>query len=1289
VPTAKVEVQIADGTWVDVTADDLDPAYAPVKRRIRTEGGIEITSRGRGDEQSAVTPGRLSIQLNNQDGKYANRNPLSPYYGQLGRNAPIRVGVDPMADTFSRTVTDSWGTSSSGHPWTIVSGTASHFDVAGGAGTILAPTLLAQRVAVLPNSYGEVEVLARLSISSVAGDPVFGIVTNWQDSNNYKEFRLTTSGGDLLFANLHVNNVTDLVTFVNIPTIVAGTSYWLRVQSGKRDRARIWVDGTSEPQTWNLDAANMGTTLYLPWKGRVGVFVQSFSADATLTVDDVSVISYRYHGEVRSWPSRRGKSGKDASVPIEAVGLLNRLSSSGQTQLQSPMRREATKPSVQRYTAQYWPCEDESAATQIASAVPSAPAMTVTAPVNFASSSAVPGSKPFTVFGNGGKVFGVVPNTVDTTGKVFWRICLDIPDSPSTPDGTIVWYVSCTGGTIGRVVLVYLTTAGGAFEARALSAATDAVLESASLGGGFNGKTVYISLEMVQSGANVSFTSGQSVIAANGQSVTPTVSTDTWVGMTIGRCWHTSSPTGLLDGWGFCHLGVGNNQAFMFSMASALIGNWGETAGARAVRVAAEAGIPFQLLGDPADTTTMGVQIQGSALDVLRSCEAADAGILYESRNELGLSYRTRASMYNQDGPVLDYDARQLNVVDPVDDDQILWNDATVSRIGGSSARETVDTGPTSTQDPPVGVGRILAPDLDLAVGSDTQLPELTGWRLHIGSWDEQRFRTIGVQHAARALQADPDLRAQLAALDSGDVLAVDNPPPDLPPDRICQLVQGYTETIAEDGATALWSIDWTTTPAGPYDVAVVDGEARVDTDGSTLALPLTSSALTLSVEPDTSYLDTTTQSDYASTPDDASLDITGDIDVRVELRLNDWTNSGLAEKYVITGNQRSWAWHINPSDQIAFRWTTDGTTGTLLESFYTGPLPMLDGQRIALRVTMDVDNGAAGKTVTFYWAKSIAGPWTQLVSNTTAGTTSIFSSTAPLEVGRVLIGTAAAEGQFYKLEVYSGIAGAVRANPRFDEVETDDPFTDGAGRTWTAQGAAELVPVTYGGTWATLVDDAESPADFPVDIKVGGERITIGATGQVLPANPWMLADATGWIGVSATVARSTAVTLPGSGYGSLLITPDGVSASGGANAADPAVTVVASTQYLAFLWAYSPGGHSDLRPAVDWYTSGGVFISSSLGSAVSVPAATWTPLSAVYTSPGTAAGAKMRARHGGTPAASAIWYATALLLIPTSTYTGIPQTLTAVRRSVNGVVKAHSIGSSVTVADPAYPAL
>ena len=117
-----------------------------------------------------------------------------------------------------------------------------------------------------------------------------------------------------------------------------------------------------------------------------------------------------------------------------------------------------------------------------------------------------------------------------------------------------------------------------------------------------------------------------------------------------------------------------------------------------------------------------------------------------------------------------------------------------------------------------------------------------------------------------------------------------------------------------------------------------------------------------------------------ATTPNNAALNITTDIDLRIELALDTipaqdlTTFAGQSQtifgRYNTSGNQRSWRILIDPYGQPTYTWSTDGTNN--FEMVCNRQLPYSPGQRFALRVTHDVNDGAGGNVITFYTATAI-----------------------------------------------------------------------------------------------------------------------------------------------------------------------------------------------------------------------------------------------------------------------------------------------------------------------------
>lgn len=219
------------------------------------------------------------------------------------------------------------------------------------------------------------------------------------------------------------------------------------------------------------------------------------------------------------------------------------------------------------------------------------------------------------------------------------------------------------------------------------------------------------------------------------------------------------------------------------------------------------------------------------------------------------------------------------------------------------------------------------------------------------------------------------------------------------------------------------------------------------------------------------------------TTPDAASLDITGDIDIAVKVAADDWTpaaDSYLIAKYTVTGNQRSYALILATTGALTFQFSADGTTPVNKSS--TANLSALaNGSVKWVRATVDVDNGASGYDVRFYTSDD-GSTWTQLGTTvTTATATSIFAGTAVLEIGSRNNGTSDFfAGKFFEGWVKSGIGGTAVARP----IATVTGVSDATPLTWTVNGTAIPTNRTSYGLQAYLQVTAFTGTDVTIKLQ-------------------------------------------------------------------------------------------------------------------------------------------------------------------------------------------------------------
>jgi len=254
-----------------------------------------------------------------------------------------------------------------------------------------------------------------------------------------------------------------------------------------------------------------------------------------------------------------------------------------------------------------------------------------------------------------------------------------------------------------------------------------------------------------------------------------------------------------------------------------------------------------------------------------------------------------------------------------------------------------------------------------------------------------------------------------------------------------------------------------------------------------------------------------TTQAYFDGSGDQAysnySTAITGDLDLRAKVRATDWTPA--ADRYIIThyGNDGNRAWRtlLHTGGTIRFVYTTDGST--LVTKASTVALGTTAGltdneSDIWVRFTLDVNNGASGHDVKFYYS-SDGTNWTQLGTTvTTAGTISTYNSNAVMCVGdNAATGTSSWDGRIYEAQIFNGINGTLVANPSFDASPWDIGETvnnDPQGRTWTLTGATiqprgGALEVTEGGTTDTynVVLKTQPTASVNVNVSNSDEQAT------------------------------------------------------------------------------------------------------------------------------------------------------------------------------------------------------
>jgi hypothetical protein len=662
------------------------------------------------------------------------------------------------------------------------------------------------------------------------------------------------SNGEPVVVELWVDGVwVDISSY----TLVRDDSGSIRLTKGIRGEGSQTDHATSDPQLRNTDGRFSPRNPVGPYFGLIGR-----NTPIRYSVPDGNGgKSYRLWGEVSDWAQDWERSGNDVWTEIEVSGIIRRLAQ-GPAPERSVIYNGITDPELTGLRA-YWPCEDPSGATTLASALTNGSPMTISGSPALASYNGFGASDPLPVITDTALTGGVARYDMTSVTQYQVRFLLAVP-AEGLSDMDVIARIALDPGAYNLRYLDvhYNDPAGGLGPFGGLGTLTLRPMDgdqadiahsgTQNLTGDVRGRLLRVSVEVSNNGTALAATL-RTLDLVSGVTDAATLGI---VGTNVTRVLYVAmGPSTLNDSAEGCpgaavgHITVQTTVTAIDDLGRTLQPN-GEPAGRRIERLCAQEGIPFQWVGDLDDTAAMGGQDKANPLTLIRECVEADGGMLYETTTALGLGYRTRASLYNQDpAVVLDYAGYNLAQVPvPVEDDQRIANRVTVT-VGGVSQTYEETEGRLSTALPPAGVGVYGPSDvgLNLATSDAATLLDQAAWRVHLGTVDEARHPQISVNLAHSSFVDNPALKRAVLALRQGDRIQVTNPPAWLPPDTIDQLVLGMEETLThfEHRITFLCA------PASPYTVGVLDtDDARLDTDGSELVTAVDSSATALVVAP-------------------------------------------------------------------------------------------------------------------------------------------------------------------------------------------------------------------------------------------------------------------------------------------------------------------------------------------------------------------------------------------------------------------------------------------------------
>ena len=550
------------------------------------------------------------------------------------------------------------------------------------------------------------------------------------------------------------------------------------------------------------------------------------SVNAT-SVTAVAYSGYRFWGEVAEWPTRWSVSGRAVWVDITANGIWRRMSQLATTLGSAYTRYNSITLTGTSAPRCYWPMEDGTGSGQLvaydstagtANAVQSFTAgqagLSLAACTDFKGSDGIPQL-------NAAKITATVPAGGTSTNNVT-RFLLSVPAAGDSAQGTTNWNVAeiNSAGTIAKFE-VYLNATGTLL--MQLRNSGGSVVASGTTTTNVKGMPVLASCELTPSGGNVAFAFRiiQQGAAGITESMTGTVTTAS-VGVVTTVVFGRANV--LMDtAVGQLSVTYGAVPS-MVSAAAALGGYAGEKAMDRFTRICGEMGIAAETIGTASSTAAMGPQVDDTLTNVLQSVEDVDMGLLFESRGQFGLGYRSLTSMANQAAAAtVSYTAATLDPsLAPVYDDSLTRNNVTVSNWTGYTQQAILTVGAMSVLNPPSGIGNGYAYQRAVNAAADGQIAGIATWLLNVGSVDEVRIPVVTLKMVRSQLAS---LFAAIPGIRPGDYLQVTNPPSFLTASTIKQLAVGYTETIR--GTPREWTFSFNTVPETPYETGFSPGTVQ------------------------------------------------------------------------------------------------------------------------------------------------------------------------------------------------------------------------------------------------------------------------------------------------------------------------------------------------------------------------------------------------------------------------------------------------------------------------------
>lgn len=594
---------------------------------------------------------------------------------------------------------------------------------------------------------------------------------------------------------------------------------------GRNDEA-----STSNPATCSLTLDNTSGAYSLGGQSVNYPYVRrNTPVRVRVNVDDGTGYHTLFQGYANGFtPGWLTATGKLPIVKLSASGMLRRLLQ-GKDPLRSALFRYFTMTNIYHSTlpVEWWPLEEDKTATVGLSGLDGGPAVFQT------------NADPST-----GNVFGKVAWGSDTDNAATARAVsvstggqLSLPCRPNIithSTWNVQWSMRYTSGS-GGFVDIFAT--GGLVKWRIVFY-TDGSVEVWEVQGGLVTTT------------RISGTNGQPYLWDNvWRTYTFTVDqsggTKNWFlygnGTLIGGYSSAAAvegdPTQIVFQSGFgdpnepltvAQVAVTNGAIDPSEHAFAGVAYDGESVDFRLARLCEEQGIDLAETGTADES--MGPQRPLSLVALLRECETANQGVLYDGVGA-GLAYIARSVRENAATTLTTAAASLVQPFAPADDDQRNRNRMVAKSAKGGQATYEDTAGPLGT----ASIG-IYDGSVDPNVYDSTEVINYASWGVHLGTVEGYRIPSLTLN-----MRAVPALKSTVVALGPSARLVITDP------DTVAAMPAEDLQLLCEGTAHSITPLEWSfTAKCSPFEPWVIgtaasttgdtdDDLLRADTDGSSL----------------------------------------------------------------------------------------------------------------------------------------------------------------------------------------------------------------------------------------------------------------------------------------------------------------------------------------------------------------------------------------------------------------------------------------------------------------------